>query len=83
MSTAPSIPTQVRHPWRASVRTWVVTFVTLLPAVPLILHEFGLESTGWALTIASFAAALTRVIAIPAVNAELTKRLNLGATPRT
>ncbi len=83
MSTEPATPTQVRHPWRASVRTWVVVFITLLPAVPLILHELGVESMGWALAISSIAAGLTRVIAIPAVNAQLTKWLNLGAAPRT
>lgn len=80
--TTPVTATQVRHPWRASLRTWVVTFITLLPSIPLILHEFGVESMGWAIFISTGAAALTRVIAIPAVNLKLTQWLNLGATPK-
>jgi hypothetical protein len=80
--TTPSTATQVRHPWRATARTWIVSFITLMPAIPLILHEFGVDSTGWAIAIASFVAALTRVMAIPIVNLKLTEWLNLGATPK-
>jgi hypothetical protein len=77
-----STPTQVRHPWRASVRTAIATAVWALPVVPLVAHELGIEELGWVAAIVGGAAGITRVIAIPIVNAKLTQWLNLGAAPK-
>jgi len=89
-------PTQVRYPWRATLRTIVqvgipalLTAVTVLPLViQIVLDELGEvmpESLRlWLVAAAGFvtalAAAFTRIMAIPAVNAVLT-RIGLGAKP--
>ena len=75
-------PTQTVHPWRATLRTAIATALWALPVVPLVAHELGVEELGWVAAIVAGAAAVTRVIAIPVVNEKLTKRLNLGATPK-
>lgn len=89
--------TQVEYPWKATLRTIVQVgipaFLTLLVAVPLIiqivLDEFGETMPDrlrlWLLAAAAFvtalAAAITRIMAIPAVNAWLS-RFGLAAKPR-
>jgi hypothetical protein len=75
-------PTQVRHPWRATVRTAIAAITSAALLVPLVAHELGGESVPWVAAIIGVAAAITRVMAIPAVNEWLTRWLDLGATPR-
>lgn len=62
-------PTQVRHPWRATVRTVFSGVVAFAALVPLVVGAAGLSTTlpyvGAALAVA---AAVTRIMAIPAVN---------------
>ena len=88
-------PTQVAHPWRASLRTAVAVLLGLalvLPIVWSIITE-ELDKAGWDVpepvasvvvaiiaAITAAAAIVTRVMAIPAVSDWLTK-LNLGPTP--
>ena len=88
-------PTQVAHPWRASLRTAVAVLLGLalvLPVVWAIITE-ELDKAGWDVpepvatavmaiiaAITAAAAIVTRVMAIPAVSDWLT-RLNLGPTP--
>ena len=76
-------PTQTRHPWRATIRTAVAAAIGLLSLAPLILAGAHLEGTvlgGQALAVS---AAVTRVLAIPAVNAWVTEYLPwLAPTPR-
>ena len=88
-------PTQVAHPWRASLRTAVAVLLGLALVLPIVWAIIGeeLEKVGWAIpepigtvvgiiiaAITAAAAIVTRVMAIPAVSDWLTK-LNLGPTP--
>jgi hypothetical protein len=89
--------TQVQHPWKATLRTIVqvgipalLTLCLVVPqVVDAVLAGFGEqlppEFTAWMLASAGFvttlAAVITRVMAIPAINAWLTS-LGLGATPK-
>lgn len=86
-------PTQVRHPWKATVRTAIQTFLsaaTILVLVAPQVQEFvdqfwpGSPVIAWIGTasvfVAALAALITRIMAIPAVDAALTK-IGLGAKP--
>ena len=88
-------PTQVAHPWRASLRTAVAVLLGLALVLPIVWAIIGeeLEKIGWAIpepigtvvgviiaAITAAAAIVTRVMAIPAVSDWLT-RFNLGPTP--
>jgi len=92
------IPSQVVHPWRAAFRTFVQVFVpavmlvlTVGPAVlQIIAEQFrGLVPDGfitWLLGasvfLATLAATVARIMAIPQVNA-LLERIKLGAGAAT
>lgn len=95
MSTVPSpTPTQVEHPWRAGVRTGIQVFlatmalgILILPMIAEFVAQFWPNSPAIAF-IASVSAILagasllvTRVMAIPMVNAWLTS-IGLGAAPK-
>lgn len=89
-------PTQVKYPWKATLRTVVQvgipTVLTLCVVIPqvidAILDGFGEqlppEFVGWMLgasaLVTTLAGVLARIMAIPAVNAVLTK-IGLGARP--
>ena len=88
-------PTQVAHPWRASLRTAVAVLLAVALVLPIVWAIIGeeLAKVGWAIpepigtvvgviiaAITAAAAIVTRVMAIPAVSDWLT-RLNLGPTP--
>lgn len=69
-----STPTQTRHPWRATVRTVFAVVVALAAMLPLLVEASGVDETlapvAGALAIAG---AITRVMALPAVNAFLAR----------
>jgi len=71
-----STPTQTRHPWRATVRTVVAVVVALAAMLPLLVEASGVDETlapvAGALAIAG---AITRVMALPAVDAFLARFL--------
>ena len=77
-------PTQVRYPWRTVARTVVQILPALAIAVPLVVaaiegdHPGALGPIGVGAVAVS--AAITRVMAVPAVN-DLLSRFNLGADP--
>lgn len=78
-------PTQVVHPWRATLRTVVQTVPAIAAAIPAIVAAVEQDSPGLlgaagvgALTVAGI---VTRVMAIPAVN-DLLTRWGLGAEPK-
>ena len=88
-------PTQVAHPWRASLRTAVAVLLGLALVLPIVWAIIGeeLEKVGWAIpepigtvvgsiiaAVTVAAAIVTRVMAIPAVS-ELLTRLGLGPAP--
>jgi hypothetical protein len=78
--TAPTAPTQTRHPWRAMVRT----ILAALPLVPVIVATLGVDSVPWVASGLVVIAAVTRALAIPAVDAFLSEHLGgvLSAAPR-
>lgn len=72
-------PTQVQHPWRASVRTAIQTAIALAALLPLIVAASGIPETSAAVAGAlAVAAGVTRVMALPQVDA-LLSRWGLGA----
>lgn len=89
--------TQVVYPWKAALRTavqvgipTVLTLAVVLPMIiEIVLDEFGEQMPDglrlWLLAaagvITGVSLVLTRIMAIPAVNAFLT-RFGLGATPK-
>lgn len=62
-------PSQVRAPWRTTVRTLFQALIGLCAALPVIVTASGVEQTtaGVGLGLA-VAAGVTRVMAAPAVN---------------
>lgn len=86
------MPTQVAHPWRATLRTMTAVLISAMAiyllAIPIILD--GLKdylpegAQGWLMGSVAFVTALsgviTRVMALPAVNEALTA-MGLGASP--
>ena len=76
-------PTQTAHPWRATVRTIVAAIVGLLPLLPIIVAETGLASVAWVAGAVAVTGTVTRVLAIPAVNAWVTEYVpGLAPKPR-
>jgi hypothetical protein len=75
-------PTQVAHPNRATVRTVFQGIVAFAAIVPLILTASGIPVVGWAAILVAVAGAITRVMALPSVNAFLEKYIPfLAAEP--
>ena len=89
-------PTQVQHPWRATLRTGLAVLLGILVTIPLVWAIIGdeLAAVGWAVPepwaaiIAAIvtgcvvaASAITRIMAIPLVSDWLTK-VGLGPAPQ-
>lgn len=60
-------PTQVKHPNRATFRTVFQGALALAAIVPLVLTTAGIPPVGLAAILVGVAGAITRVMAIPAV----------------
>lgn len=77
-------PTQVAHPWRAVARTvvaWVVGAAALAPLIyEAIVQADAASATGWAAVALGVAGAVTRVAALPQVEAFLQRFLPWLAT---
>lgn len=64
------VSTQTAYPWRATVRTAFAFVVGLAAAWALIIQAAGIDpGIEWAGTSLTIAAAITRVMALPAVDA--------------
>lgn len=64
----PTLPTQSKHPWRATVRTiaaMLVGAVSLLPTVAAVTHLDSYAAVAQAVAVAAL---VTRVLAIPGVD---------------
>lgn len=84
MTTPTPVPTQVKRPWRATARTLFAALVALAAMLPLLVEASGLDETlapvAGALAIAG---AITRIMALPGVEAFLQQFLPfLAATPK-
>lgn len=74
--------TQTRHPWRATARTVLAALVALLVIAPQIIMEAGLHETAYGAQALAVMGAVTRVLAMPAVEAWLRRYLPwLAAEP--
>lgn len=78
-------PTQVRYPWKATLRTAIAFILPLAAGAPLIYQAaFAHDpaaATGIGASILAIAAGITRLMALPVVNDALTK-IGLGSTPK-
>lgn len=63
----PNAPTQVKRPWRATFRTVFQGVVAAAAILPLVLSTAGIPPVGIAAVIITVAGALTRIMALPAV----------------
>lgn len=67
-------PTQVRRPWNAVARTLTAVgagMVAALPFLPDVIRASGLEQTAFGAGALGVVAAVTRILAVPGVNAWL------------
>lgn len=74
---------QARHPWRAVIRTLAAGVIALAPLAPALVDAIGLDrGAGVGLIVLTVAGAITRVLAIPGVEAWLLRYLPwLAADP--
>ena len=73
-------PTQVRHSWKATARTVIQSGLGIAAAVPVVVTMSGVDRNVTAVATALLVSGIfTKVMAIPEVNALLT-RIGLGAT---
>jgi hypothetical protein len=76
-------PTQVQHPWRATVRTVFALVVALASLLPYVFAEANVPTEGVVAQVLLVASGVTRVMAMPAVQALVAEYLPwLSATPR-
>lgn len=79
----PPLTTQSRHPWAAVRRSCTAglgLLIVLSPALPDIVRAYGLDITlPWVAAALGVAAAITRILAIPAVEVWLKAHLPLLA----
>lgn len=81
METIPT-STQSRHPWRATLRTVVQAALGLGLILPLIAETAGIAAVPWVAGVITVTAAVTRVLALPQVDAWLRRWLPwLATTP--
>ena len=66
-------PTQVRRPWRATLRTAFAALVALAAMAPVLVDAAGLDPARlpWLAGVLAVCAAVTRVLALPGVEAWL------------
>lgn len=81
--TNPVPPSQVAYPAKALLRTVVQVLVGLAAIAPFLVNDLGLETTGKVVAVVlGVAAAITRVMAIPAVD-RLLSGFGLGSEPQS
>jgi len=75
-------PTQTRHPWRATARTTFAVTVALLTLLPVAAAAGGIATVPAVAQLLAVAGAVTRVLALPTVDAFLRTFLPwLASTP--
>lgn len=62
------LPTQVKHPWRASLRTAVAGAIGLLSLLPVIVAVGHVPAAEWVIQLLAVSTGITRVLATPAVD---------------
>lgn len=74
-------PTQVTHPWRATLRVAAIVILSLLPVLPALADAADIDEVPLVVSVLAIAAALQRIIILPPIDALLTK-IGLGAKHR-
>lgn len=73
---------QTTYPWRATVRTVLAAVISIAAVWGLLVEAAGVdETTPVVATTIAVAGAITRIMAIPAVN-DLLTLVGLGAEPK-
>lgn len=67
MSTEPPHPSQVRHPWRAVVRTVITAVLALLPILPQIADVANVDEIPAVAQFIATTIVIQRVLSLPAV----------------
>lgn len=78
-------PTQVERPWRATLRTVFQALLALAVMAPVLVEATGMKADQWPWLagVLAVAAAITRVMALPQVEAFLQRFLPfLSAEPK-
>jgi hypothetical protein len=75
-------PSQVRHPWRATIRTGLALVLGVASTVPDVVSTLHLDGTVIGGQAVAVVLGATRVMALPKVNQLLTQ-LGLGAEPKS
>lgn len=76
-------PTQMRRPWRSTVRTVFQALIALAVVWPVVIQALGLPDWAWIAGSLAVAAAITRLMALPGVETWLRQFLPwLAATPK-
>lgn len=75
----PTEPTQVQHPWKATIRTGIAVLIGVLSVIPVVVATAGIGTVPAVAQVVAVTAAITRVMALPQVN-ELLSKFGLGAT---
>lgn len=79
----PPKPTQVRRPWRATVRTIFQATIALAAMWGLVVEALGLPDWAWVGASIAVAGGITRMMALPAVEVFLRNFLPfLSAVPK-
>lgn len=60
--------TQARHPWRATARTFAAAVIGALTLIPVVAITAGVDTVPAVAQVVAVAAAVTRVLALPAVD---------------
>lgn len=73
MTELPTKPTQVRRPWRTTLRSAFQALVALAVMAPILVQAAGLDADKlpWLAGVLAVAAGMTRVMALPQVEAFL------------
>ncbi len=83
VNTAVRSTTQVKYPWRATVRTVFAAALALLPLLPMIVSTAGIATVPGVAAVLVVAGAVTRVLAVPGVETWLRKYVGfLSAQPK-
>lgn len=75
------IPTQVKHPWRATVRTVIVSAIAILPILPDLAAAANIHAVPAVVAVLAIAAAVQRIIAIPEIDKWLRAHALLATAP--
>lgn len=76
----PMTPTQTRHPWRATVRTVAAAGIALLSLLPVVASVAHVDTVPVVAQVLVVSGAVTRVLAIPGVDAWLRRYLPMLAS---